>query len=39
MKEGKATRVLLREHVAHSKHPFPTTQETKTTDGHHQSQY
>ena len=35
MKQGKANRVLPREHTGHSKHPLPTTQE-KTTHGHHQ---
>ena len=30
-----ANRVLPRECIGHSKHPFPTTQE-KTTHGHHQ---
>ena len=28
MKQGKANRVLSKEHVDHSKHPFPTTKET-----------
>ena len=32
---GRAKRVLSREHIGHSKHPVPTTQE-KTTHGHHQ---
>ena len=27
MKQGKANRVLPREHTGHSKHPLPTTQE------------
>ena len=27
MKQGKSSRVLLREHTGHSKHPLPTTQE------------
>ena len=27
MKQGKAKRVLSREHTDHSKHPLPTTQE------------
>ena len=27
MKQGKANRVLPREHTDHDKHPFPTTQE------------
>ena len=35
MKQGKANRVLSREHTGHSKHPLPATQE-KTTHGHHQ---
>ena len=35
MKQGKAHRVLPREHTGHSKHPLPTTQE-KTAHGHHQ---
>ena len=35
MKQGKANRVLPREHTGHSKHPLPTTQE-KNTHGHHQ---
>ena len=30
----RAKRVLSREHIGHSKHPFPTTQE-KTTHGRH----
>ena len=34
IKQGKANRILPREHTAHSKHPLPTTQE-KTTHGHH----
>ena len=28
MKQGKDNTVLSREHTGHSKHPFPTTQET-----------
>ena len=28
MRQAKANRVLSREHADHSKHPFPTTQET-----------
>ena len=28
MKQAKANRVLLKEHAGHSKHPFPTIQET-----------
>ena len=32
---AKANRVLSRECIGHSKHPFPTTQE-KTTHGHYQ---
>ena len=32
---AKANRVLPREHIGHSKHPLPTTQEM-TTHGHHQ---
>ena len=31
---AKANRVLRREHIGHSKHPFPTTQDS--THGHHQ---
>ena len=31
---AKAHRVLAREHTAHSKHPFPTTQDS--THGYHQ---
>ena len=37
MKQGKATRILLREHTGHSKHPLPTTQEmSMSIHGHHQ---
>ena len=36
MKQGKANRVLLREHTSHIKQPLPTTQE-KTTHVHHQT--
>ena len=28
IKQGKADRVLPREHTGHSKHPLPTTEET-----------
>ena len=35
IKQGKANRILPREHTAHSKHPLLTTQE-KTLHGHHQ---
>ena len=35
MKQGKANRVLPREHTGHSKHPLPTTQKD-STHGHHQ---
>ena len=34
-KQGKANRVLPREHIGHRKHPLPTTQED-STHGHHQ---
>ena len=33
--KAKVNRVLPREHINHSKHPLPTTQE-RTTHGHHQ---
>ena len=32
---AKANRVLPREHIGHSKHPLPTTEEN-STHGHHQ---
>ena len=35
MKQGKANRVLPREHIGHSKHPLPNTEED-STHGHHQ---
>ena len=42
MKQGKANRVLPREHTGHSKHPLPTTQEKTLTwtspNGQHRNQ-
>ena len=36
IKQGKPSRVLLKECIHHSKHPLPTTQEKTLTHGHHQ---
>ena len=36
MKQGKANRVLPKEHTGHSKHPFSKNTKDDSTHGHHQ---